>query len=161
MSISEAALAKQGFRHAKNDRAYDWLHEIAANVRSYLQAPAALFPFTGDQRLVASLAAHGKTERMCELLKVLGSDAQRYAERFRAIYAEHSQRRGNSIDPDDLFNTISISQKYITLMQSYEQVVMANMEEALTLLEEAGLDTKSIRIASDRSVVYDLLKPKA
>lgn len=161
MKSSEEALAEQGLRHAKNDRVYDWLREVASNVRSYLQAPAALLPFTGDKRLITALETAGKTERMCELLKILGRDALTYAERFRAIYDKHSQRRGNSVNPDDLITSISISQEYIALMQSYEQVVMTNMEEALTLFESAGLDTKSIRVATDRQVVYDLLTPKA
>jgi hypothetical protein len=161
MKSSEEALAVQGLRHAKNDRVYDWLREIASNVRTYLQAPAALLPFTGDKRLVEALEKAGKTERMCDLLKILGRDAQSYAMRFRTIYDKHSQRRGNSVNPDDLIASISLSQEYISLMQSYEQVVMTNMEEALSLLEMAGLDTKSIRLATDRSVVYDLLTPKA
>jgi len=161
MKSSEAALADQGLRHAKNDRVYDWLRDIAQNVRSYLQAPAALLPFTGDTRLVQALEEQGKTARMAELLRILGRDTQTYAERFRTIYAKHSSRRGNSVDPDDLFRSIGISQEYIALMQSYESVVMANMEEALTLLESAGLDTASIRVATDCAVVYDLLKPKA
>lgn len=161
MKSSEDVLAEQGLRHAKNDRVYDWLHDIAANVRTYLQAPAALLPFTGDKRLIDALEKNGKTQRMCDLLKILGRDAQTYANRFRAIYDKHSQRRGNSVNPDDLFTSINISQEYIALMQSYEQVVMANMEEALGLLEDAGLDTKSIRVATDRTVVYDLLTPAA
>lgn len=161
MKSSEQALAKQGLRHAKNDRVYDWLRDIASNVRSYLQAPAVLLPLTGDARLVKSLEESGDTERMARLLRTIGRDTVTYSDRFRAIYAKHSARRGSSVDPDDLFTSISISQEYIAFMASYENVMMANMEEAMLLLETAGLDTKAIRLAADRSLIYNLLQPSA
>jgi hypothetical protein len=158
MKSSEAALADQGLRHAPNDRVYDWLRDIAQNVRTYMQAPAVLLPFTNDARLVASLEANGKTERMAEMLRSLGGDALAYADRFRAIQARHSSRRGSSVDADDLFVAIRISQDYIQLMTSYEAVVVATIEEALVLLEQAGLDTSAIRVAADRTLVYNLFQ---
>lgn len=145
-----------GFKRAKNDRAWDWVQDVAVNIRGYLRAPAAILPFLRDQRLKESLAAKGQSAQMVDLINRLSDDTVKYTERFQAIYSKHAGRTGNSTNPDDLMMTLMIGQDYIQFMTSYESVVMATLQEILELLEHAGLDTASVKPLTDGTVVYDL-----
>jgi hypothetical protein len=149
-------LARKGLKRAKNDRAWDWLRDIADNVRHYMQAPAILLPMLKDEQLTAKVIEQGNTDTLNDLVKRLGGDVQTYVQRFQKLYATHSQRRGSSSDVDDMFRSITISQDYMSFMSSYESVVMPTILEILEILEKAGLNTGSVRAATNSQLVYDL-----
>lgn len=155
-SKTKTELAGLGFKRAENDRAWDWINDVSANIRGYLKSPAAIMPFLGDDALKKSLAASGQANKMAELVTRLANDTATYAKRYQGIEAKHKGRRGSSTDPDDLLASIMIGQEYIQYMNSYEAVVMASLQEILELFEAAGLDTSSVKPLADGSIVYNL-----
>lgn len=160
-SDRSAELASKGLKRAKNDRTWDWLREVAGNIRNYLRAPAVILPMLNDERLKASLIESGKTQDMVALVRRLGQDSATFGERFKALYAQHSARRGSSSDVDDMINCISLSQEYLQFMSSYESVVMSTLQEVLELMETAGLDVASVKAVGNGTLVYDLYKQDA
>jgi hypothetical protein len=152
----EQFLAQKGFRRGKNDRAWDWVRDISNNVRNYISAPAVIIPMLRDERLIAKAHEQGNTGRLADLVQRLTQDAQTYLHRFEAIKAKHSQRQGNSYDPDDLMKSIIVGQDYMSYMSSYESVIMPTLQEILAVMDLAGLDTSNVRATADRSLVYNL-----
>lgn len=151
-------LAQMGLRRAKNDRAWDWVRDIANNVRSYMRAPGILLPLLDNKELLQKIVELNKKEALTDLLSRLSTDALAYAERFKAIFSRHAERHGNSTDADDMLDSIDISQRYQQFMASYEAVVMPLLQEILEILESAGVDTTNIRAVASSEVVYDLYK---
>lgn len=151
-------LARMGLRRAKNDRAWDWVHDIATNVRSYMRAPGIILPMLDNETLLQKIVELNKKEALADLLSRLSADAMAYAERFRVIFSRHSERHGNSTDADDMLDSIDISQRYQQFMASYEAVVMPLLMEILEIFESAGIDTSGIRAVASSEVVYDLYK---
>lgn len=155
---SESVLASKGLKRAKNDRSWDWLREVASNIRSYMQAPAVILPMLNDEQLKLSLSETSKAADMVALVRRMSSDVQIFAERFKALYSQHSARRGSSSSADDMILCISLSQEYMQFMASYESVVMTTLQEILELMEVAGLNVSTVRALSNGSLVYDLYK---
>jgi hypothetical protein len=158
-SNTAAALAKQGIRRAKNDRVWDWLKDVSDNLRSYMTGPAVLLPMLHDDALVASVEANGKAGDLAQLVRAMTRDAKVYAERFRDINAKHSSRRGSSTGADDMFQSITISQDYLQLTDSYNSVLMPTLQDILEIMETAGLNVSSVR-ALNGKLVYDMYKQK-
>lgn len=152
----EEFLANKGLQRAKNDRAWDWVREIADNVRKSMQGPAIIMPMINDDVLCAKVAEQGNLSALIELVNRLGADVQSYVTRYQRLYGRHSQRRGPSCDPDDLMASIKISQDYTQFCSSWESVIMPTILEILEILEKAGLNTKSIYAASDMKLVYSM-----
>jgi hypothetical protein len=153
---SEQFLADKGLQRAKNDRAWDWLRDIADNVRTYMSSPALLIPMLGDERLQANVIGQGKAKTLEDLFKRLGTDVKTYTTRFQLLYGKHSQRAGNSYDPDDAANSIMISQEYLQFMSSYESVVLVTVLEIIEIFQSAGLDTSSVAALTNGEFVYKL-----
>jgi len=154
-------LAQKGLKRAKNDRVWDWLRDVAGNVRQYMQAPAILLPMLNDPSLTATIVTQGNSASLTELIQRLGGDVQSYTQRYSALYTRHSQRRGSSSNSDDMFASVAISQDYLQFMSSYESVVMPTILEILEILDKAGLDTKSVRAMADGQLVYNLYNEAA
>jgi hypothetical protein len=153
---AEQQLAKLGVRRGKNDRIWDWVKDIAQNVKEYMRAPAIIIPLIDDPKLSATILEQGNTQALMDHINLLGRDVQTYTLRLQKLYARHSQRNGSSADPDDLMNGINISQDYRAFMASYESVVMPTILDILTIFEQAGLDTSSIRAVANSGLVYEL-----
>lgn len=151
-------LAQKGFKRAKNDRAWDWVREVSNNVKNYISCPAVLMPMLRDEKLIASIQEQGNTKRLTDLVQRLTADASSYTSRFEGLRAKHSQRNGNSYDPDDLMKSIIIGQDYMHFMSSYESVIMPTIGEILEIMDKAGLDTSNIRATANRELVYNLLQ---
>lgn len=149
-------LAQKGFKRAKNDRAWDWVYEVSSNVRNYISAPAVLTPMLRDERLIKAVQEQNNTGRLADLIQRLTNDSQTFVIRYQAVKEKHSARRGNSSDPDDLMKSIMIGQEYMRFMSSYESIIMPTIQEILSIMDAAGLDTSNIRATANRELVYNV-----
>lgn len=134
------------------DKAYpvwDALMGLSAAVGQVTNITASLIPFLQDQALLDKISDRALFNR---LGAALNRDVRDMTDRFRAIYNQHSDRRGQSADPTEVMRSIDIHQQYVEWAARFDDVVIPTFMDMVTMLREAGADTRGINVPSASSL---------
>jgi hypothetical protein len=134
----------------KNDRVWDALNEIYRNCVAYSLVPQVLQPYIDNAELTTKI---GNLDELLNLVRLLARDVQEFADRLRAIHAQHSHRSGSSGDGNDLMQVFQIQEQYVAWGTSYESVILPTLSAIASMYAAIGADTKPLEIESPMSVI--------
>lgn len=110
-------------RESKSSFTWDDLAGLSAGIHEKMQT--ALM----TRELVASvdISQHPAAEKIQQTVVCIERDVAAYRERMASIAKLHEGRTGMMKNPDEMFACIDISQRYFELNDSFDQVVLVNV----------------------------------
>lgn len=126
--------AKQ-VRERDDASGWDELHQIRRECQALLVRQSLALPLMRDQATIAMMDAEDR-RKIIDLSKVIVRDAAHYDAQLNEIYNLHNSKNGKTGDGDDLMGCLMIGEQYAQWMNSYQSVVLPNIETFLTIFDK-------------------------
>lgn len=134
-------LAKKKFKKEnrtmlKTNKCWDELEMLHATTAGLFFSTKNITPILRNDALVEKM---GKVE-VARIASVINSDLGHYKNELEKIHQRHAGKMGGSDDPDTLFETVMIGQKYSELVDSFNLVVTPNLDRLLNMAAQAAAE---------------------
>lgn len=140
----------------KKNNCWDDLNNIYQECCNLLGAHTHLAGLAQNKEVIAKV---GDKETLTRNLRMLAQDLGNLKSELLQIRATHEGKTGGSNDPDVVFSTIEVFERYNLFMERHEAVVMPTVYHILEQFkqaEDAVAAEKAAADANDPSVIIDV-----
>lgn len=122
-------------REDKGQPVWDVLRGVSASVGACNRILAPLTPYLRDTTILDKIPDR---QRFMRLVQNLDRDVRQMTQRFEAIYAQHSHRQGQTIDPNDVVLAIELQEQYVEWASQFDDVIVPVFMEIVEILKGIG-----------------------
>lgn len=147
---AEIAREKQDL---KNNTCWDDLNKIHDSCAHALLSHVNLAQYSKSQDLIACVV---DKDVLTQNIKLLAGDLATMKNELAEIHAQHKGKKGGSRDPDEVFSTIEIAERYNLFQVRHDAVIMPTVLHITEQFAEAELRLKgALEIAKAKEGLTD------